>query len=64
MTTETRRPPPRAMSRSCTRAPGRAKAEREEDMRVDATFEQAVQVLTRPVRMRYVRQPAGRIGAA
>ena len=34
-----------------------SKAELEEDMRVDATFEEAVQALTRPVRVRYMSRP-------
>ena len=34
-----------------------SKAELEEDMRVDATFEEAVRALTDPVRIRYIDQP-------
>lgn len=34
-----------------------SKAELEEDMRVDATFEEAIQALARPVRVRYVPRP-------
>ena len=34
-----------------------SKAELEADMRVDATFEEAVDALTRPVRIRYVDRP-------
>lgn len=34
-----------------------SKAELEADTRVDATFEEAIQALVRPVRMRYVRRP-------
>ena len=33
------------------------KAELEEDMRVDATFEEAVDALTRPVSIRYIDRP-------
>ena len=35
-----------------------SKAELEADMRVNASFEEAVDALTRPVRMRYVDKPA------
>ena len=35
-----------------------SKAELEEDMRVNASFEEAVDALTRPVRMRYVKNPS------
>ena len=34
-----------------------SKAELEEDLRVDATFEEAVQALARPVKVQYVRRP-------
>ena len=34
-----------------------SKAELEEDLRVDATFEEAVQALVRPVKIRYVKYP-------
>ena len=34
-----------------------SKAELEADMRVDATFEEAVQALVRPVRIRYISRP-------
>lgn len=34
-----------------------SKAELEEDVRVNATFEEAVQALTLPVRIRYVPRP-------
>ena len=34
-----------------------SRAELEEDMRVDATFEEAVQALARPVRIRYIKRP-------
>ena len=37
-----------------------SKAELEEDMRVDATFEEAVQALAQPVRIRYVNRPRSR----
>ena len=39
-----------------------SKAELEEDMRIDATFEEAVQALTRPVRIRYIPRPPKRPG--
>ena len=35
-----------------------SKAELEADMRVNASFEEAVDALTRPVRMRYVEKPS------
>ena len=38
-----------------------SKAELEEDLRVDATFEEAVQALAQPVKMRYVPRPKRRI---
>ena len=38
-----------------------SKAELEADTRVDATFEEAVQALVRPVRIRYVPRPKRRI---
>ena len=34
-----------------------SKAELEKDARVEATFEQAVQALTQPVRIRYIERP-------
>ena len=34
-----------------------SKAELEEDLRVDATFDEAVQALARPVKLRYVKYP-------
>ena len=34
-----------------------SKAELEEDLRVDATFEEAVAALTRPVTVRYIPRP-------
>ena len=34
-----------------------SKAELEEDLRVDATFDEAVQALVRPVKVRYVKRP-------
>lgn len=34
-----------------------SKAELEEDMRVDATFEEAVDALTQPVNIRYIDRP-------
>ena len=34
-----------------------SKAELEADTRVDATFEEAVQALVRPVRIRYISRP-------
>ena len=37
-----------------------SKAELEEDMRVRATFEEAVEVLTRPVKVRYIPRPKRR----
>ncbi|MYH35691.1 MAG: hypothetical protein F4027_04510 [Rhodospirillaceae bacterium] len=37
-----------------------SKAELNEDMRVSATFDQAVSALTRPVNIRYVERPKRR----
>ena len=37
-----------------------SKAELEEDLRVDETFEDAVQALARPVKLRYVKYPRKR----
>ena len=37
-----------------------SKAELEEDLRVDATFDEAVQALVRPVKVRYVKYPKRR----
>ena len=37
-----------------------SKAELEEDMRFRATFEEAVEVLTRPVKVRYIPRPKRR----
>ena len=34
-----------------------SRAELEEDIRVDATFEEAVQALAQPVRIRYIKRP-------
>ena len=34
-----------------------SRAELEEDMRVDATFEEAMQALAQPVRIRYIKRP-------
>ena len=39
-----------------------SKAELEEDMRVNASFEEAVKALVRPVRLRYVSRPPKRPG--
>ena len=37
-----------------------SKAELEEDLRVDATFEEAMQALAQPVKIRYIKQPKRR----
>ena len=37
-----------------------SKAELEEDIRVRATFEEAVEALTRPVKVRYIPRPKRR----
>ena len=37
-----------------------SKAELEEDTRLDATFEEAVDALTKPVRVKYVNRPKSR----
>ena len=37
-----------------------SKDELEEDMRLDATFEEAVDALTKPVRVKYVNRPNSR----
>ena len=39
-----------------------SKAELEEDLRVDATFDETVQALVRPVKVRYVKRPPKRDG--
>ena len=39
-----------------------SKAELEEDMRVNATFDEAVKALVRPVRLRYIQRPPKRPG--
>lgn len=55
MTAETRRPPKEVniVHPSCQPSA----AELEEDVRVDATFDEAVNALTRPVSIRYVDRP-------
>ena len=56
MTADTKRPPSRDVAVvHPSYQPSRA--ELEEDMRVDATFEEAVQALARPVRIRYINRP-------
>ena len=56
MTTDTRRKPPREVAVVNTSyQPSRA--ELNEDMRVDATFEEAVQALAKPVRIRHISRP-------
>ena len=37
-----------------------SRAELNEDMRVDATFEESIQALVRPVRNRYIKRPKRR----
>ena len=37
-----------------------SKAEFDEDTRVDATFDEALDALTKPVRLRYVKRPKDR----
>ena len=37
-----------------------SKAELKEDLRVDATFEEAVQALAQPVKVRYLKHPKRR----
>ena len=37
-----------------------SKAELEEDLRVDESFEEAVQALVRPVKVRYIKYPKRR----
>ena len=59
MTADTKRPPPREVEVvRPTYQPSRA--ELEEDMRVEATFEEAVQALAQPVRIRYINRPKSR----
>ena len=55
MTAETRKPPREVELVHPSYQP--SKAELEEDVRVDATFEEAVQALAQPVRIRYVNRP-------
>ena len=59
MSTATKRPQPRQVDIvRPTYQP--SKSELEEDMRVRATFEEAVDALTRPVEIRYVHRPKRR----
>ena len=60
MTTDNRKPPqPREVEivHSSYRP---TKAELEQDMRVDAAFEEAIKTLVSPVRIRYVKRPKAR----
>lgn len=58
MTTETRKPPRDVEVVHPSYQPSRA--ELEEDMRVNATFEESVRALTRPVRIRHISRPKPR----
>ena len=55
MTTETRKPPPEVALVHPSYQP--SKAELEEDVRVEASFEESVDALCQPVRVRYVPRP-------
>ena len=55
MTTETRKPLREVEVVHPSYQPSRE--ELNEDMRVDATFEEAVQALAQPVRLRYIKRP-------
>ena len=56
MTTDNRKPPPPREVEIVHSSYQPTKAELEEDIRVDATFEEAVQALVSPVRIRYVKR--------
>ena len=58
MTTETRKPPPKVEIVHPSYQP--SKTELEEDARVEASFEEAVDALCRPVSIRYVSRPPPR----
>ena len=53
-----KRPPPRQVDIGKPTSP--SKAELNEDVRVNATFEEAVDALTRPVEINYVPRPPRR----
>ncbi|MDE0711419.1 MAG: hypothetical protein OXH60_04700 [Rhodospirillales bacterium] len=55
MTTEDRKPPEEVKIVRPDYQPSRA--ELNEDMRVDASFDEAVDALAKPVRIRYVKEP-------
>ena len=55
-TTETKRPEPRQV-RILNKSYQPSKAELEEDLRVDATFDEAVEALCRPVKIRSIHRP-------
>ena len=59
MTTQTRRPTPRKVEVPHPSYQP-SKAELEEDMRVDATFEEAVAALARPAVVNYIPRPKRR----
>ena len=58
MTAETRKPPREVELVHPSYQP--SVAELNEDMRVDATFEEAVRALAQPVRIRYIDRPRQR----
>jgi hypothetical protein len=58
MTTETRKPSREVEIAHPSYQPSRA--ELNEDMRVDATFDEAVQALAQPVKIRYIKRPNSR----
>ena len=55
MTTDTRKPPREVEVVHPVYQPSRE--ELNEDLRVDATFEEAVQALAQPVKIRYIKRP-------
>ena len=55
MTTETRKPPREVEVAHPSYQPSRA--ELNEDMRVNAAFEEAVHALARPVKIRHIKRP-------
>ena len=61
MTAEMRKPPKEVKIVHPSYQP--SKAELEADMRADASFDRAVDALTRPVRIRYKDRPRRLIGA-
>ena len=59
MTIDNRKPPPREVE-IVHSSYQPSKAELEEDMRIDATFEDAIKALVSPARIRYIKRPKTR----